>query len=73
LSNNNNLRPREPFRGQTKKRRTVALTDDAWTAWGEIAGILSCSKQEAMERIARKELSSEEYKKISSYLLTSSI
>lgn len=65
-----NLRPREPFRGQTKKRRNISLTDTAWESWEEIAAILDCSRQEAIEKIGRRELSPEEFKKLCEYLLT---
>ncbi|MBO3461748.1 hypothetical protein G7B40_012760 [Aetokthonos hydrillicola Thurmond2011] len=67
-----NLRPREPFWGEAKKKRHPFMTDVAWHGWQEIASLLGYSVSETMERIARKELSLEEFGKLSKWLLTKS-
>ncbi len=67
---NSNLRPREPIWGETKRKRHPFMTDVAWAAWQELASVMGYSVSETMERIGRKELSSEEFGKLSKWLLT---
>ena len=48
-----NLQPREPTYGESKKRRPVMVTDEGWEGFKVIAKRLGVSASELVERIGR--------------------
>lgn len=65
-----NLHPREPLYGETKKRRHYATTSIAREGLIKLAGILEISEQEVIERLGRGSFSPEQNEKFIIFLLT---
>lgn len=66
-----NLHPREPLYGETKKRRYYSTTDVGREGLAKLAASLSISEQEVIERLGRLVMNSDDTKKILVLLLTS--
>lgn len=62
MSNSKNLSPRDSFYGETKKNRTITVTDTGWEGLRSLADSQGLSISEVLERIGRKALTVQDYK-----------